>query len=328
MIARRLALLLALALLSAPLTAEAQHAGKMWRIGLLLPRSSPVPPVSGFEAFGPALRDLGYIEGQSIVIEVRGSERYEQLPQLAAELVSLKPDVIVAYTSRPVMAARKATGSIPIVMVSAGDPVGLGLVRSLARPGGNITGLSSLNTDLSAKRLELLREAVPGLSRVAVLRNLQNPTHPGSLAVTQSAAESLGLSVQSVEVRGPDHLREALASIPRQRVNALVALPDGGMFSAHRASIITFALANRLPLMYNDRAWVADGALLSYGLDSSDLWRRAAGYVDRILKGAKPVDLPVEEPTKLELALNLKTAKALGLTFSPMFLLRADRVTE
>lgn len=320
------ALILLLALVAAPLTAEAQQAGKVSRIGILLP-SSDAALLGGFEAFGQALRDLGYVEGQNVILDVRGSERYERLPRLSAELVSLRPDVIVAYSSRPATVARKATETIPIVMVSVGDPIGIGLFSSLARPGGNITGLSSLGIDLTAKRLQLLKEMHPRVSRVAVLLHSQNPTHPRALAIAQHAAPALGLSIQTVEVRGADHLQDALAAIPGQRVEALLPLPDG-MFVASRASIIAVALTNRLPLIGNRKAWVADGALISYGVDLSEHWRLAARYVDRILKGAKPADLPIEEPTKLELAINLKTAKALGLAIPHSILLRTDQLIE
>jgi putative ABC transport system substrate-binding protein len=256
---------------------------------------------------------------------VRHPERYEQLRQLAVDLVGMEPDVLVTFGTPPLAAAKGATQIIPIVGVAMGDPERY--IASLGRPGGNITGLSSVDVGRAEKHLDLVKQAVPKLTRIAVLWNPLNPIHPGQLQAMETAASALGLTTRPVEMRGPDQLQTALDAIARERVDALLHLPDG-LFNTHRRSLISFATTRRLPLISGSRAFTTDGALMSYGADLRDMWRRAALYVDRILKGAKPADLPVEQPTKYELVINLKTAKAIGLTIPPLLLLRADQVIE
>ncbi len=320
------ALIVTLAIFWGPLAADAQPAGKVWRIGWLIPGDPARLP--HLEGFRQGLRDLGYVEGQNLVIDLRAAEgRYERLPRLAAELVSLKPDVVVAWNSPGAAAAKDATRTIPIVIVAVGDPVGTGLVGSLARPGGNITGVSLLNTELTAKGLQLLKEALPKVSRVAFLWNSLNPQSALILKETQSAAAALGVTLQPLDVRGPEDLQSALAATTRERAGALVVVPDQ-MFFSDRRSIISFAGANRLPTMYFAREFVEAGGLMSYGPNLYENYRRAATYVDKILKGARPGDLPVEQPTKFELVINLKTGKALGLRIPQSLLLRADHVIQ
>jgi putative ABC transport system substrate-binding protein len=279
------------------------------------------------DAFRQQLRQLGYVEGQNLVIEYRwAADRDDQLPRLAADLVQLKVDVIVVEGHTPaIQAAKQATSTIPIVMAVSGDPVNTGLVESLARPGGNVTGLSLLTPDLAPKRLELLKEAVPTLARVAVLWNAANPVKVLDWHETQAAASALGLQLQSLAVRGPTDFDGAFAATTRDRADALVVLPDG-LINSHRKQIVDFAMTSRLPGMYPYREFVAAGGLMSYAPSYVDLFRRAAVYVDRILQGAKPADLPVEQPIKFELVLNLKTAQALGITIPPMLLFQADEV--
>ncbi len=319
-------LTLALGILAAPLAADAQPPGKIPRIGLLRAGTPPDPYV---EAFREGLRELGYAEGQSIAIEYRWAEgKLERLPDLAAELVRLKVDVIVTATTSGVQAARRATSTIPIVMAAVGDPVVTGLVASLARPGGNITGLSLLSPELSGKRLELLREAVPKLSPVAVLWNSANPAMILSFRETQTAAQVLGVSLQSWEVQGdPQDFERAFSMISKERPHALVVVLDPFTI-LHRSRIVELAAKHRLPAMYDVRAFVEAGGLMSYGPSVPDMYRRAATYVDKILKGAKPAELPVEQPTRFELVINLKTAKALGLTIPQSVLIRADQVIQ
>ncbi len=320
---KKLGVVLAVGILVAPLVGEAQPAGKVYRIGVLLNRAPRT--VSGYEAFSEALRDAGYVEGRNIVLIVRHPERYEQLPGLAVELIRMKPDLLVAFGTPTLAAAKELTQTIPIVVVAVGEPERY--VASLGRPGGNITGVSSVNVELAEKHLDLLKEAVPKLARIAVFWNSLNPAHPAQLKATQAAATALGLTIRPVEVRGPDQLQNAFDDIGRERVDALIPLPDG-IFAAHRPSFMAFAAAKRLSVVSNSRDWAKDGALMSYGPDFRELWRRAVWYVDRILKGAKPSDLPVEQPTKFELVINLKTAKALGLTIPPSVLVRADEVIQ
>jgi putative ABC transport system substrate-binding protein len=273
------------------------------------------------------LRELGYVEGGSIVIEYRFAEgKLERLSDLAAELVRLKVDVLVAAGGTPAAsAAKRATTMIPIVMTNIGDPVAVGLVASLARPGWNVTGLSLLGPDTAGKRLELLKEVVPALSRVAVLWNPANPSHALHLKETLAAARALGVQVQSLEARGPEDFETAFKAA--RGAGGILALGDP-VYRLHRAAIIDLARRNRLPAIYEFRQYVAAGGLMSYGASLNDLYRRAAYYVDRILKGAKPADLPVEQPTKFELVVNMKTAKALGLTIPHSVLIRADQVIQ
>ena len=288
-----------------------------------------MPAVSHlYGAFRQRLRELGYVDGQNIAFEVRSAEgRAERLPDLAADLVRLKVDVIVAGGTPAPLAAKRATTAIPIVMASAGDPVGSGLVASLARPGGNVTGLSLLVPELGGKRLQLLKEVVPGVSRVAVLWNAANPYPVLVWRQTEAAARALGVHLQSLDVRGPDDLEGAFAAATRGRAGALITVEDPLTFG-QRKRIVDFAARARLPAMYGFREFVDAGGLMSYAASLADLSRRAATYVDKILKGAKPADLPVEQPTKFELVINLKTAKALGLTIPPSVLIRADQVIQ
>ncbi len=316
---------LAGSLLAAPLAAEAEQAAKIARIGYLSPNLAATPHLP--EAFRQGLRDLGYVEGRNVVIEYRDVEgKFERLPALAAELVALKVDVIVTGAAQATQAAKNATTTIPIIMVAVVDPVRIGLVASLARPGGNVTGLSHFaGQELSGKRLELLREVVPKLSHVAIILNSANPSNPLQVRETEAAAQVLGLQLRPLEVRVPDDFERAFETAIRGRASALIALDDPFIFG-ERTRIVGLAAKSRLPVMYGFREFVDAGGFMSYGANLSDLFRRAATYVDKILKGAKPADLPVEQPTKFELVINLKTAKALGLTISQSLLQRADQV--
>ena len=319
-------LIVMLALLAAPLVAGAQPV-KIPRIGILSPSPFSDRPHL-YEALRQGLRDLGYVEGQNIAFEFRSAEdRAERLPDLAAELVRLRVDVIVAVGTPGPVAARQATKTIPIVMPAAGDPVATGLVASLARPGGNVTGLSILAPELGGKRLQLLKEAVPKVSRVAILWNAANPYPALVLRETEAAARTLGVQLQSLEVRGPDDFGRAFEAATKGRAGALITVEDP-LTTSHRIPIADFAAKRRLPTMHGVREFVDAGGLMSYGTNLADLYRRAATYVDKILKGAKPADLPVEQPTKFELVLNMKTAKALALTFPPSILIRADQVIQ
>ncbi len=327
---------LAFGLLAAPLGSNAQQPAKIWRIGFLSPNSpsDPERPGSpfgerGLEAFRQGLRDLGYVEGQNIAIEYRWAEgRFERLPDLAAELVRLKVDVIVAVVTQASLAAKNATRTIPIVMVAAGDPLGSGLVAGLAHPGGNVTGPSSMLAEVAGKQLELLKETVPKASRVAVLWNPANAVWQAQmLRETKVAARALGLRLQLLEARGPGELEGAFAAMTRERASALLVQVDV-IFALHARRIADLAAKRRLPAMYGSREHVEAGGLMSYAPNIPDLFRRAATYVDKMLKGAKPGDLPVEQPTRFELVVNLKTAKALGLTIPPSVLIRADQVIQ
>jgi putative ABC transport system substrate-binding protein len=314
--------------LAAPLAAEAQPVGKLPRVGLLSPGSSSDPLVQPYlDVFRRGLRDLGYVEGQSIIIEYRWAEgQYERLPDLATELVRLKVDVIVAVAVA-VRAAKQATQTIPIVMASADDPVATGLVASLARPGGNITGLSIIAHDLVGKQLQLLRDLVPNVSRVAVLWNPANRSHGPQLREAETAAQALGAQLYPLEAQGPGEIDRAFATMTRERVGALLVLLDS-MLLFQRERIADLAAKNRLPALYGLRWHAEAGGLMSYGANQLVQTRRVASYVDKILKGAKPGDLPIEQPTKFELVINLKTAKALGLTIPPALLGRADEVIQ
>ena len=313
-------------LLLAPCSAvEAQQPGKVPRIGVLnAGASSSIPARLG--AFRQGLRDLGYIEGRNIVIELPYTEgKLDRLPDVAAELVRLKVEVMVTTGTTGALAAKEATSTIPIVMTTGADPVAIGLIASLARPGGNITGLTSVSTDLAGKRLELLKETVPRLTRVGIL---WNPADPGSTAVfkeTETVARSLGVQVQSLEVRSPNDFESAFKAATGGRAHALIIVQTA-LINAHRTRIVELATKNRLPTMFGEGAHVESGGLMSYAPNSADLFRRAATYVDKILKGTKPADLPVEQPTKFEFVINLKAAKQIGVTIPPNVLARADKV--
>jgi putative ABC transport system substrate-binding protein len=321
---------LAFAILVAPL-AEAQPPTKVYRIGWLRPDSPPSPPGSypPQEAFRQRLRELGYVEGQNLVIEARYAEgREERLPELAAELVRLKVDVIVGPGTAAIQAAQHATRTIPIVMTGANDPVGQGLVASLAHPGGNTTGLSNLGVELPGKRLELLKETVPQSTRIAVLGNPADPAYEPALHTVTVAAQALGLHLHVVELRRAEELDTVFAAMTRAGVDALLVLGEPQVTDRLRGRIVDRAAQSRLPAMYDWRMYVEAGGLMSYGANLIDKYQRAAEYVDKILKGAQPADLPVEQPSKFELVINLKTAQALGLTMPPMLLLQADEVIK
>jgi putative ABC transport system substrate-binding protein len=331
-----LAAVFAIGLLLAPLVVDAQPAGKVYRIGYLSP-TAPSDPEKlpspfgqrGLAAFRQGLRELGYVEGRNIAIEHRWAEgRFERLPDLAVELVRLKVDVIVSVVTQASLAAKNATRTIPIVMVAVGDPLGSGLVASLARPGGNVTGPSSMYSDLVGKQLEVLKEIVPKLSRVAVLWNPANSAWQARmLNATGVAAGALGLQVQLVEARGPDELEAAFAAMTRQRASALLVAPDV-ILALHARRIADLAAKRHLPAMYGSSEHVEAGGLISYAPNIPDVFRRAATYVDKILKGTRPDDLPVEQPTKFEVIVNLATAKAMGLTIPSSVLGRATQVIE
>jgi ABC-type uncharacterized transport system substrate-binding protein len=315
---------------AAPLAAEAQQAAKVPRIGYLAGNLAPSPHLT--EAFLQGLRDLGYVEGRNVVIEYRDAEgKFERLPALAAELVALKVDVIMTGGTPHALAAKQATKTIPIVFAAdAADAVGSGIVPSLARPGGNVTGLSLLGPELVGKCLELLKQAVPGVSRVAFLWHpgvFPERTEKDMLKEAEVAARALGVRPQFVEARGPADFDRAFSEMTRARAGALTVLPSA-MLSNERRRLVDLAAKNRLPAVYSSREFVDAGGLMAYGPNVADLLRRAATYVDKILKGTKPADLPVEQPTKFELVINLKTAKALGLTIPPLLLLRADQVIQ
>jgi putative ABC transport system substrate-binding protein len=316
--------------LFSPVPAGAQQAGKVARIGWLSLNVAPNPHLR--EALLQGLRDLGYVEGRNVVIELRDAGgKSARLPALAAELVALKVDVILAGGTPQALAAKQATRTVPIVFLGATDPVTDGLVTSLARPGGNVTGLSTTATpEIIGKRLELLTQAIPGLSGVAVLwqpGGQGERTNKDLLKATEVAARALGVRLQVVEARGPADFDRAFSDMTRARAGALVVF-GGPMFFNERRPLVDLAAKNRLPVVYSQREFVDAGGLLAYGVNIADMYRRAVTYVDKILKGAKPADLPVEQPTKFELVINLKTAKALGLTIPQSLLQRADHVVE
>lgn len=321
---RRDTVLALLALAAAPLAAEAQQARKVYRVGFLW--DSPAMFADAMQAFRVGLRDLGWVEGQNIVIEYRWSEgRYDRLPQLAEELVRLKVDVIIAPSSIYTGAAKRATSTIPIIFMSHADPIGSGHVSSLARPDGNITGLSLMMTETNAKLLELLKAAVPGLSHVAVLWDPATPSHGPGLKAVEAASLTLGLQLKAMPVRSTAEFDSVFAAIARERVGGVLVLSTP-LYIAEGRQLAELAIKHKLPTMFGPRSHVESGGLLSFGPDRADLWRRGAVYVDRILKGAKPADLPVQQPIKFELAINLRTAKALGLTIPPEFIARADSI--
>jgi len=323
----RLVALLTVFLLATPLAAEAQAPAKVPRIGFLS-SGSPTQTAPYAEAFREGLRELGYVEGQNIAIEYRFAEgRPERLPALAAELVRLKVDIIVTTAGPAPEAAKQATSTIPIVFAASGDPVAEGLVASIARPGGNITGLAAMSPDVVGKQLELLKEVAPKVSRVAVLQNPGNPAHTAALRQAEGAAWALGVQLHILRARTPAEIEAAFAAIRSQRAGGVLVLRDG-MFLAQRTQIAALAAKSRLPAVYGLREEAEAGGLMAYGSSVLLMYRRAATYVDKILKGAKPADLPVEQPTRFELVINLKTAKALGLTIPPSLLARADEVIQ
>jgi putative ABC transport system substrate-binding protein len=308
---------------------EAQQPAKVPRIGYVSGTGAPSDPGPYVEALRQGLRELGYIEGKNIVIEYRGAEgKLERIPSLITELVQLKVDVLIVPIPSAVRAAKDATKTIPVVMVIGVDPVATGLVDSLARPGGNVTGLSTLAQDLSGKRLELLAELVPGISRVGVLRHAGEQTSAIAFREYEAAAAALKIQLQSLEVRDPNpDVEGAFQTAVKGRASALITVTTATLF-LQRKRIAELAIKNRLPSMYQGSAWVESGGLMSYSTNDLEAYRRAATYVDKILKGAKPADLPVEQPTKFELVINLKTAKQLGLTIPQSVLYRADKVIK
>jgi putative ABC transport system substrate-binding protein len=325
---RRAFLAGSIAAVAAPRAADAQQVGKVARIGWIS-AASVSAHARGIESFRNALHELGYVDGKNISIEYRFAEgKLERLSELAAELVRHGVDVIVATGNEPVRAAKKATRSIPVVMAFSADPVADGFVASLARPGGNVTGLTTLSRDLSAKRLELLREAISGAARVAIFWSRAIPSSALTVKETESAARAIGVQLHAIELVGsnPDFER-AFRTATTRRADALIVVSDAITIS-HRARIVSLAAKNRLPTMYTGYDFALEGGLMTYGPNMSDNFRRVAVYVDKILKGAKPGDLPVEQPTKFELVINLKAAKALGLTIPPSLRLRADQVIE
>ena len=314
-------------LLAAPLAAEAQQAGKVWRVGYLdqgsAERNKPY-----LEAFQRGLRDLGWVEGKNVAFEIRFAEgKTDRLPALAAELVRLKVDLIATSSTPAALAAKQATMTIPIVIGFAADPVGSGIVRSLARPGGNITGWTHQGLELRAKYLELLKEAVPEATRFGVLWNPANPVHQSSMEVIEASARRLKVDLYPVGVREPKELESAFSLLAGKRADALVVYPDG-MFHSQTSLIVALAAQRRFPAIYGIRDYIEAGGLMTYGTNLYDMFRLGASLADKILKGAKPADLPVVQPTTFELVINLKTAKALGLTIPPSLLMRADEVIE
>jgi putative ABC transport system substrate-binding protein len=313
--------------LATPLAAGAPQAGKVWRIGVL-EATSPSLNTTNLDAFRQGLRELGYVEGRNFVIEYRSADgRPERFPSLASELVRLRVDLIVTRGTPAVLAAKKATGSIPIVMATSADPAGFGVVSGLARPGTNVTGLSTIAVELAAKRLELLKEAIPRIARIAELANMSSPASASQWRQIEVAARSLGLEPQLLDVRASADFARAFDTAINQRADAIIVANDT-LTQSHLIRIVDLSAKHRLPSIYASREFVDAGGLMAYGPNFTDLYRRAATYVDKILKGAKPADLPIEQPTKFELVINLKTAKALGLTIPPSVLARADQVIE
>jgi putative tryptophan/tyrosine transport system substrate-binding protein len=319
---------LALRLLVAPLAAQAQPPAKVVRLGILAAGSYGPDRARNLEAFRQRLRELGRVEGENLTITYRSVEdRAERLPDLAAELIQLQVDVMVTLGGAAVTrAAKEATSTIPIVMVSTPDPIGAGFIASLARPGGTITGTASIDIELAGKRLELLKEAVPQASHMAVLLNRTNPPAVSQLRETQVAAQALGVELQILEPRSPDEFASVFAAMTQAGAGALLVLTDPFLFQGHLSDITALALQSKLPAMYPWRMYVDVGGLMAYGMSLREHYRRAAVYVDKILKGAKPADLPVEQPITFELVINLKTAQELDLTIPPSLLFQADEV--
>jgi len=308
-----------------PLSARAQSPGKVWRIGVL-ETTSPSRNAPNFDAFRQGLRELGYVEGRNLAIDYRSADgRAERFGPLAADLLRLNVDVIVARGTPAVVAAKTATTKTPIVIASMGDP--LMVVASLAHPGGNITGLSAYYTDLEAKRTEVLKELVPDASRIAGLYNMGNPAVPAQWNQMQTAAHKLGIEAQLFDIRRPEDIAPAFDAASRAHASAVMVVTDA-LTQENRAIIFKLAADHRLPAMYGEREYVEAGGLISYGPNIPDLYRRAANYVDKIFHGASPSDLPVEQPTRFELITNLKAAKAIGLAVPPLLLARADEVIE
>jgi len=313
-----------------PLAARAQQtASTVRRIGLLLPGNTRTTAVRGqLEAFRKGLKEYGWVEGQNIIVEYSFAEgREDALPAIAAELARLRLDVIVAESTVAIQAAKTVTQTVPIVMATSADPVGTGLVANLNRPGGNITGLSLQTAELSGKRLQLLTEIVPGLARVAVLSNPLNPGEKSSVEQTKAAAQALGIETHVVEVQAPDKFESAFAAVTAAHAGALMVLPDPLLYGQHPC-IVTFTAASHLPALFPEREVAEAGGLIAYGPSIPASFQRAAAYVDKILRGAKPADLPVEQPTTFELVVNLQTARAIGVTIPTSILLRADEVIE
>jgi putative ABC transport system substrate-binding protein len=317
---RRRFLTITLVLAAAVTIAPARSANKPFRVGFLT--------ASPDERFQQSLKELGYVEGRDVIIEMRDIEgKYELLDKMALDLVRMKVDVIVAAFPAAVLSAKRATATIPIVMVNTPDPVQLGLVSSLARPGGNITGMSTLSVDISIKQLELLREAIPRLQRVALLWNSDNPWHGVAVRDVKTRSATLGTQLQVVEAHGADTFESAFRAMAAERAQAVLILADP-MFFAYRQRLSELALQHRLPAMGNVLGFTETGSLMSYWADRSELARRAASYVDRILKGAKPAELPIEQPTMFEFVINLKTARKLGITIPQAVLVRANRLID
>jgi putative ABC transport system substrate-binding protein len=312
-------------LLAAPLAARAQQAGKVYRIGIL--EAIPVAQnAANLDALRKGLRELGYVEGRNLIIEYRSADgRAERFSDLASELVRLKVDLLVTRGTPAAKAAKNATGTIPVVMATMGDP--RAIVASFAHPGGNITGVTTFSTELTAKRIELLKELVPNLSRVALLHNMGNPATPPEWEETKTAARSLGLQAELLDVRSQGDLGRAFELAVRQHVDALVIGADG-LTQMHQQTIVDLVARNKLPAVYPAREFVEAGGLIAYAVNYPDLYFRFASFVDKIFKGAKPAELPVEQPTKFELLINRKTAKTLGITIPPSILLRADEVIQ
>jgi putative ABC transport system substrate-binding protein len=312
-----------------PLTSLAQRQGKVWRVGFLSARRvESIHSDVVFSGFSRGMRELGYVEGKNLTIELRSAEgNYERLAELAANLVELKVDVIVAVGGTAVRAAQKATSTVPIVMGTAGDPVGSGFVKSLARPGGNITGLTDVASDMGYKLLDMLVTAVPGLTRVAVLLNPGNPSHPAYLASIQEGAGTAGTQILRLPARTGQEIETAFSTMAKENIGGVIALPDP-LFITQQRQIAELAAKHRLPCISGFRHYVRIGGLMNYGPDFTENLRRAASYVDKIFKGANPGDLPVEQSSRFELAVNLKTAKALGLTIPGSLLVRADEVVQ
>jgi putative ABC transport system substrate-binding protein len=307
--------------------AEGPKPAKIVRIGRLSPLSAETD-ATNLAAFRKGLSELGWVEGKTFTIESRFADgQSRRLPELAANLVRQRVDLILTGSNPGALAARNATGTIPIVMVTTGDPVAAGIVGSLARPGGNITGVTALGQMLNAKRLELIKETVPGVTRVAVLVNPASSYTPPFLKEKDATARTLGLQLPVLEARDPGSIEKAFAALPAERAGALMVQTDA-FFIHHRRRIVALAAASRVPAVYGEREFVTAGGLMFYGASFADMYRDAAAYADRILRGARPADLPVEQPTKLELVINLKTAKALGLTIPPAVLGRADHLVE
>jgi putative tryptophan/tyrosine transport system substrate-binding protein len=310
---------------AAPLAAQAQQPEKVYRIGML-ERTSPAINAANLDGFRQGLRELGYVEGKTFIIEYRSADgRDERFPDLATELVRLKVDLILTRGTPATLAAKNATGTIPVIIAGIGDPVGQGIVASLARPGGNVTGLSQLVTELYPKRVELLRELLPRVARIAALFNMSNPAVPPQWKEVERAARSLGVQPQLLDVRMPEDLGPAFDGAIRHRADALLVGLDT-LTQTNQQLIVGLAAKHRLPAIYASMEFA--GGLIVYGVNFPDQYRRAARFADRIFKGAKPADLPIEQPTKFELIINLKTAKALGLTIPPSLRARADQVIE